>query len=181
MKRIKTAASASKLAWLASSVRVEQNIADMDELENCRPSSLQPLWDSYKSVLRSPSTVVSFQSVRKSRKEFEQNLYNPSHLSRFVQDGESDEDEDDAHDGGGHDPADAGARFRCQLLREFIVGALQPHTFFSLPQKPVGDAPAKLAFYQLLDAGSKGIFVDDVGSDASKTGLLKCAVQPLEV
>ena len=108
-------------------------------------------------------------------------MYNPSHLSRFVQDGESDEDEDDAHDGGGHDPADAGARCRCQFLREFIVGALQPHTFFSLPQKPVGDAPAKLAFYQLLDAGSEGILVDAVGSDANKTGLLMCSVQPLEV
>ena len=183
VKRIKTAASASNFAWLASTARLEQNIGDADGLDDRTESSLQSLWDSHTSVLRSPGAHANFQPLRMSRKVFEQRLYNPSRLSGFVDDGGSNEDDDDEGGGDGDDQAAETEQHRTRrtLLKEFIMGAFRPHSYGSVPKRQEGDGPIHLAFYQVLDVGTKGIFVDFLGSDAKRSGNLMCSLQPLEV
>lgn len=80
-KRLKMPASAAKWTWVASSMRLQQNIEDCRRLPEEVGTSIRASWSSYASVLQPPHMEGVFPRIKPS--VFERRLYRIEHLLPF--------------------------------------------------------------------------------------------------
>jgi hypothetical protein len=71
---LSTRARHSSWAWIASSMRLEQNLTDLSDLLPAVDANLEAQWDIYKSVVQPPGRRQSTPK-RMTRKKFEDSVY----------------------------------------------------------------------------------------------------------
>ena len=89
-KPIQLAAHRSSFPWVASTVRLDQNLKDAHELPLAIGCSWQECWDTYKNIIQTDRH--RFRNHRCNRKVFLERVYNCSHM--FVKEEDSSEEED---------------------------------------------------------------------------------------
>jgi hypothetical protein len=162
-KRIGLHARRALWPWVASSMRLEQNLADHDDLVGAVDADVQSLWTSYSSVVR---PVASNKPVRMTRKSLEARVYR---LSAFVDRGAEPEDNDD---GDGDDDGDDGDGSGSDKADKAEAIALEPAPPpLVKPARP--SAEARLLREYLLVALEVGSYITIVGQDG--IGMQPCA------
>lgn len=83
-KRLKMPASSAQWAWVASSMRLKQNIAACRELPGQTSASFRAVWSSWTTVVQ--PARKSTRVPRMKPKEFRRRLYGLDHLEGFSAD-----------------------------------------------------------------------------------------------
>ena len=198
-KRIAGSGAASKFPWVASTLRLQQNIADCRELPSKLCTSLEGPWSRYKSVVQPTPKQCVVPPL--DNRQFQKRMYSCEHLMGFCGESEfSDEALGDAKEDGclpedkaaveaDDVPGEEGAADNpvgrndqpVLLLRQLIAATLNPHDFVSMPTR---DAENPLCVFQLLDFERRNIVMEPFISDDERQraeGLYTCSIQPLEV
>ena len=159
VSRLVISGRATKFPFLASSMRLKQNLGTVRELGSAVSADLRLEWSSYTSLLQVHPKKCR-RSMRISKKEFCRRLYRMGHFGQSSYQGESDEG-NDAPD----DPGDGSLRPRAQfaarcdevrhadrqehlLLREWLSACSEPSMFVSMPF--LDDGHKKALFAQVL-------------------------------
>ena len=114
--RIKQHSRSCSWPFVASSMRISQNLRDCREIDHDIDIDLQSLWCNFKSVVRFNGSKRSLKPVRMHDKPFSDRVYRMMHFLKEV--GGEDEWRDDANDhdmdDGGDDPPPGGPRNACE-------------------------------------------------------------------
>ena len=108
MGRIKEHSRASTWAWSSSSLRLQQNIDDINTLPRALDCDIQELWNTWNSVIRPPLSTRKERMqalIRTPRRLVERRVYHMDHLLDFYPDME-DNVAEHHHGGDGGDDAD---------------------------------------------------------------------------
>lgn len=81
-KRIKNPASGAKWAWVASSMRLRQNISDCRSLPDATSTPLRSVWSASSSVVQPPSS--SHKVPRLNPQGLQRRMYRLDHLTGFA-------------------------------------------------------------------------------------------------
>lgn len=113
-KRIKMPASAAKWPWVATSLRLQQDIEDCMAMPDKVGLSLRAAWTSYASVVQPPSKEGKFPRLKSAH--LDKRLYRIEHLLNFkVGSGARDDDRGGGDDGvGGGGGGDGEVRGACE-------------------------------------------------------------------
>jgi len=179
--RIQKAARGCSWPWLASTMRLEQNIADARQLPAACNASLQCEWMRYTSLLQVGKGRQRSRPQRIKPSVFQSRVYTMSHWN---EDDDSEENaEDDDGEGGGEDDDDpgdddhgpqdphghvpegghAGARraeqpVEVHLTRQWLTQALQEYDYISVPVL-AEEGSRSMQVYQILGVNKKFIGV----------------------
>jgi hypothetical protein len=130
--------------WIASTMRLDQNLQDVSDLVPATDADLGVQWDLYKSVVQPPGRK-SIRPKRMTRKKFERSVYHLAECcGRAAAQPASAEDErlDDfdgaepvsMDDGSVPDPLGTVVPNPAELLiKEFVISSMQPYTYYSVP------------------------------------------------
>ena len=80
-KRVKTPASSAKWTWVATSMRLGQNIADCRSFPQELGASLRPAWSAFSTIVQPASK--SHRVPRMTTFEFQRRMYRLDHLLAF--------------------------------------------------------------------------------------------------
>lgn len=80
-KRLKTPASAAKWAWVASSMRLAQNLEDCERLPDETSLSLEAAWSAYATVVQPPSKSQVVPRLNPAK--LQRRIYRVDHLVGF--------------------------------------------------------------------------------------------------
>lgn len=209
-KTIKDRSKASSFSWIAATMRVQQNVVDIENLRLALECDLSLTWASYKSILQVEERIMD-RNIKMTRLRFLQHIYHMSHLTA-KSDGLVSAPmlaiEDIGPDmfppagGGAAQPVavvdgNGGARSGRNalnpratdrfviLMREYMLAALEPMTYISVPmlsEEP--DTDFEVMFFQVLSLEPKVIapvtFEEDEDPEEPNVVLLQMAVQRLE-
>ena len=207
-KKISGAASGSKFPWVASSLRLEQNLDDCRQLPRTLSMSLDGPWSKFKTVIQ-PARKETLAPKLKHR-AFEKRLYSCDHLVGFSEEGgvgqqlPGERRGDDHGDvppaghgavedpGGPHVLAEGVAAVAAAphpdrhsqgtlLLRQLFAATLRSHDLVSVPTQ---DAEVPLLVFQLLDVERRNIAMKPFITDQERQtmeGLFMSTIQELEV
>lgn len=81
-KRAKMPATAAKWAWVASTLRIKQNLADCSTLPAATATSLQAAWSSWATVVQPPSKATRFPRFKMAA--LKRRVYQVDHLRGFT-------------------------------------------------------------------------------------------------
>ena len=162
----------SRWPWLASSVRLDQNLGDARSLPARTGLDLQQTWNKWKSVLQASQKRLGRN--RKCRtKDFLQSVYRVASVVGFGDAEPFDEDgaagDDDV--AGDDPPPDDGAAVpavdkveleRTKMFQAFVESAAQQHAYVSAPAP--ADSDLKLRCFQILHKRRHHVLPEDKAS-----------------
>lgn len=204
-KRIMDHSRASTWSWTASTMRLSQNLQDIEDLVPVLGISLDSEWSRYKSILQvNPGQLQ--KNKKMSRLAFLEQVYALGHLqlparasspAPMLCDAPPGADAlaalcDAPSVGQGRDthgdarrvgPAHPRSDPLVKLMRQYMAAAIRPMTFVSVPMLSEEEAHAA-GFFQILSVEPKMLkpptFAEEEGEDFEHVVLLEVAVQPLE-
>lgn len=200
-KRVFEHSRACGFPWMASTMRLEQNLQDIEDLIPALGEDLWRCWSRYKSILQTDGRKLG-RNLKTNKNAFRHRLYR---MTSKVPDSQShlallDQEPPDAPD----DPALAlppalalqdeapgeqalvvatkhpRSEPDIMLMRQYLLAALTPMTYVSLPT--LAEDGFVVRFYQLLRLEPKAIAPKtfETEEDPMDPVLFQVAVQPLE-
>ena len=185
-KRVGNHSRRARCPWIAASMRLQQNLDDIERLARETGEELQQHWLRYKAVLPGGPGM--------SRKVFQERLYTlPKSADRQVGVLPLQDEPSDGHDAahalvagdevGGARPPPPPAPFRValsepeKLLRQWLHASLQPYHYVSIPSR---DGTRGRAVFQILSVGEVPLHTETWYSKTEPRHKLVAKVQPLE-
>ena len=172
-KRIGDSARRGSWAWLASSVRLKQNLEDAVLLPSMTGVDLQLVWNRWKSALQT-SSKSSCRNKKIKRKAFLHRVYRVGTVDGFdapeANDDEAVGDADGDGMGGAEvvedahgEPGPAGASvadvLNAKLIREYLEMSIPQHGYISAACPPSDDR--KVSCFQVLHKHRRHVLPED--------------------
>ena len=100
--RIMRHSGASKWPWVASTMRLAQNLQDIERIPKATGADLQSIWANYSSIMRGPSSRLPGRPLKKKPRTIQREVYHMSFASELVPEVPQPpvEPGDDGNDGG---------------------------------------------------------------------------------
>ena len=163
--RVGLGSRAARWAWIASSIRVQQNLADAQRLAAETGADMQKLWNKWKSVIQTSKRSANRNSKIRHHVFYDQ-LYRMSSMKEFGShlaeaggapgvDGEDDDDDVVADEEETPAVAELPGGTFTSSLNEFLDDACAAHSYITVPAAEGSDVALKC--FQVLHKRRKHI------------------------
>lgn len=172
--------------WVASTMRLSDNIRDLQEIAPSLGIDIEVLWRSWKSLLQVRAGQRGARNMRVTTKKFRGMVYHMSHSEKPALAALEDADggmanELVAAEGGEAKRAIDASRSSdvVRLLRQFLSSALHVGDFVSIPMQ-IEDGSVRAFVCEVLERETRNKLVTTYKREGDLPELYRISIQPLE-